>query len=112
MFCKHCGKEINDNAVICPGCGIATDNYYKTSNPVPAQKNTMALLGFILSFFMPLVGLILSIIGYQNAKKPEFLGDGKSMSVAGIIISAIYMGIILIYVFILCMIWFSIIFMW
>lgn len=112
MFCKHCGKEVNENAVICPNCGIATDKYYKTSSYAPAQKNTMALVGFILSFFVPLVGLILSIIGYKNAQKPEYLGDGKSMSVAGIIISAIYLAVCLIYGFIVFMIWFNILFMW
>lgn len=24
MFCSNCGKEIDNNAVICPACGIAT----------------------------------------------------------------------------------------
>lgn len=24
MFCRNCGKEIDDKAVICPGCGVAT----------------------------------------------------------------------------------------
>lgn len=27
MFCQNCGKEINDNAVICVHCGCATNNY-------------------------------------------------------------------------------------
>ena len=22
MFCKNCGKEIADNAVVCPFCGV------------------------------------------------------------------------------------------
>lgn len=26
MFCKNCGKEIDDNAAICVGCGVATKN--------------------------------------------------------------------------------------
>lgn len=24
-FCRHCGKEIMDEAVICPGCGCAVE---------------------------------------------------------------------------------------
>lgn len=24
MFCKNCGKEIDDRAVVCPACGVAT----------------------------------------------------------------------------------------
>ena len=91
MFCKFCGKEVNDNAVICPNCGVATDNYNK-SVAAPEQKNTMALIGFILSFFVAIAGLIISIIAYKNAKKPEYNGDGKSFALAGIIISAVSMG--------------------
>ena len=26
MFCKKCGKELFDEAVICPQCGCATEN--------------------------------------------------------------------------------------
>lgn len=26
MFCAKCGKEIDDKAVVCPYCGVATDN--------------------------------------------------------------------------------------
>ena len=29
MFCSKCGKEIADEAVICPGCGCATANYHQ-----------------------------------------------------------------------------------
>ena len=21
MFCKHCGKQIDDDVIVCPGCG-------------------------------------------------------------------------------------------
>ena len=34
MFCKKCGKEIFDEAVICPQCGCATEN------SAPVQKKT------------------------------------------------------------------------
>ena len=91
MFCKFCGKEINDNAVICPNCGVATDNYNNAAT-APEQKNTMALIGFILSFFVAIAGLIISIIAYKNAKKPEYNGDGKNFALAGIIISAVSLG--------------------
>ena len=80
MFCKNCGKDIDDNAVVCPNCGVATDNMAK-STPAPAQKNSMAI-----------AGLIISIIAYKNAKKPEYNGDGKSFALAGIIISAVSLG--------------------
>ena len=31
MYCVHCGKEINENAVICPNCGVPTDKYYASN---------------------------------------------------------------------------------
>lgn len=33
MFCEKCGKEIHDEAVICPGCGVPTSNYSKHQAP-------------------------------------------------------------------------------
>ena len=95
MFCKYCGHEVNDNALICPNCGVATDNYNKSVAPTE-QKNNMALIGFILSCFGAIAGLIVAIIAYKNSKKPEYNGDGKSFALAGIIISAVEMGMALI----------------
>ncbi len=85
MFCKNCGSQIDDNAAVCPHCGVATDNY-KTA-PTVNETNTIAIVGFILSFFIAIAGLICSIIGYKKAK--EMNGTGKGFALAGIIISAI-----------------------
>lgn len=49
----------------------------------------MAIVGFILAFFMPLIGLILSIIALTQIKKTG--EGGKGLAVAGIIISVIMM---------------------
>lgn len=98
MFCKNCGQEINDNAVVCPHCGVATEKM-ATNNPAPApaQKNTMALVGFILALLgFNLIALILSIVGLTYCKKPEYNGDGKGFAIAGIIISCIYVVIFII----------------
>ena len=32
MFCSKCGKEIDDSAVVCVGCGCPTANYNKSAN--------------------------------------------------------------------------------
>ena len=90
MFCKNCGKDIDESAVVCPHCGVATDNMAKTTAPVPAQKNTIALVGFILAILeFNVIALILSIVGLTNSKKPEYAGDGKGFAIAGIVISCI-----------------------
>ena len=90
MFCVHCGKELSDEAVICPACGIPTGkmNVKATHG---SETNVLAVVGFILSFFISLAGLICSIIGYKKA--PEYGGNGKGLALAGIIISAVEIGI-------------------
>lgn len=57
----------------------------------------MATAGFILSFFVPLLGLIFSILGLKKVKETN---TGKGLSTAGIIISSIALFIILISVII------------
>ena len=32
MYCKHCGKEIDDNSSFCKYCGKAQDNRVSTYN--------------------------------------------------------------------------------
>ena len=92
MFCKNCGQEIDDKASICVHCGVAVEK--KSEN---SETNVLAIVGFILSFFIALAGLICSILGYKRA--PEFGGKGKSLALAGIIISIVEMVLaVLIYI--------------
>ena len=97
MFCPKCGKEIMDEAVICPHCGCATNS--KADSVKEQETNVLAIVGFILSFFVPLVGLILSIIGYKKA--PEYNNSGKGLALAGIIISSIVIVATIIYIIVL-----------
>lgn len=54
-----------------------------------AKWNGLAVAGFILSFLVSLVGLILSIIGFNQTKRSGEKGHG--LALAGIIISVINM---------------------
>lgn len=38
MFCSKCGKEIDNQAIVCPSCGVATSNYSAPQSP-QAQPN-------------------------------------------------------------------------
>ncbi len=61
-FCQKCGKEIMDEAVVCPNCGCK--DY---------SSDTGSIGWAILGFLIPLVGLILYLIWTDtkpnNAKK-------------------------------------------
>ena len=113
-YCIHCGKQVLDDAIICPGCGCSVqygnngnngntnsgsaqnNNNAQQQQYVPPYADTysgLSIGGLILAFFQPLIGLILSIIAHNEAKR---IGSQKSMSMskAGIIISAVILGII------------------
>ena len=62
MFCKNCGEQIDDNAVICPKCGCATDNYRANGKAQPAADDAPSAGFSVLCFFFPLIGLILYLI--------------------------------------------------
>ena len=62
-YCSHCGKEIVDEAVVCPGCGCGVAGGVK-ANPATDVPN-MGLN--IISFLIPIVGLILYILYHENA---------------------------------------------
>ena len=84
MFCPKCGKDIRDDSVVCPYCGT------QVGMPVqqqPTRSNTVAIVGFVFAFLIPLVGLICSIIG--KSKVDECGGNGKELATAGIVISII-----------------------
>lgn len=77
MFCSKCGNQIDDNAVICPNCGVPTENYQQnnqaqqqpTINIVNTNTNTNTNVGTgkaknkWVAFFLCL------FIGYFGAHK-------------------------------------------
>ena len=66
MFCKNCGKEIDDKAVVCPNCGVATSEKKK--------KKKHPILGAIILIF----GILL-IVGAVSGggDKPGKVGEAS-----------------------------------
>lgn len=97
MFCKSCGKEINDQAVVCPYCGVQTGTFQNIPQQ-PAQpyaqndadETNVGLI--ILSVLIPLVGIILGAVNMSNGKKKS----GKAYLLAGIITVAVELVIAII----------------
>lgn len=57
-YCVHCGKELLDDAVVCPNCGC----------PVPSQpKDEPDKVLNIIAFLLPIVGLILYLVYHDKA---------------------------------------------
>lgn len=58
-----------------------------TGSSVKDESNGMAIAGFVCSFFIPLLGVIFSIIGLN--KSESLNGKGHGLAVSGIVISII-----------------------
>jgi hypothetical protein len=105
MNCPTCGAQNLPNAAFCsqcstnlmappgmppggppPGMMPGAPMMYGAP-PVVPRTSGMAIAGFILSFFCGLLGLIFSIIGYNECKKSNGAVTGEGLAIAGIIIS-------------------------
>ncbi len=96
MYCRACGSELHNDAVVCMKCGVATSNM-NLSNTRP--EGDFAFAWGILGFFIPIVGLILYLI-WKNEKPISSKAAG-----IGALIRVILIGIIiLIYFFIFVLI--------
>lgn len=63
-YCQHCGAQVDEKAVVCVKCGCALSSYNIPNTPdVPSTGLN------VLSFFFPIVGLILFAV--YNDKAPR-----------------------------------------
>lgn len=120
MFCSKCGAEIPEGAQWCPKCGAQQGAPVQTpteSGNVLPQTAPGSIPGFILSLagllvdWVPIAGLVLSIIGTvicgkgrrQVASNPSaytntgLLSAGHVIGIIGIVCGAVYLVIWLIY---------------
>ncbi|MDY6367458.1 MAG: zinc ribbon domain-containing protein [Clostridia bacterium] len=81
MYCKRCGKEIDDKAAVCPHCGVSTGRYLSYEGDAPSA-------GFgVLGFFFPLIGLILYLVWKdQYPMRAKSVGKG---ALIGVIVSVV-----------------------
>lgn len=85
MFCKKCGQEILDDAVVCVHCGCSTQD----SNAIVATTNDAPSAGLaVLGFFIPLVGLIVWLINKDD--KPLKAKSAGKGALIGFIVSMVF----------------------
>ena len=66
MYCKHCGKEVSDNAVICIHCGCSIS---KTSTDVSLSGESKSGLGALLGILLGLIGLIIGLLMFPSGSE-------------------------------------------
>lgn len=99
MYCKNCGKEIDDKAEVCVYCGVSTQKKEVQEKKV----NGFGIAGFVVSLLSlwlgmyfciaSVVGLALSVVGMIMAKKCKVNGLAIAGLVLGII-SLVIWGIV------------------
>jgi type II secretory pathway pseudopilin PulG len=88
MNCPRCGAQNPADAVFCSSCATNLRAMGGIPMAVATRTSGMAIAGFVLSFFCSLLGLIFSILGYNECKKSLGAVKGQGLALAGIIISS------------------------
>ena len=104
-YCTHCGKELFDEAVLCPGCGCAVDrqNKHIFNNPsgdgtallntLSQRLNTNGIIwlvigilqilgGIFINWFLLIVGVLNVISSVQDMKYSKTLLENSTGIVA------------------------------
>lgn len=89
MYCKNCGRTVDDTSSYCNNCGARIDNKPNAD----ASEDSLSLGFAILGFFIPIVGLILFLI-YEE-KKPKRAKSAVKGALIGFI-TEIVLAIILV----------------
>lgn len=91
MFCKNCGKEVSDQAYVCPYCGVRLHSENGDAKKSGEEWSVITIVGFVLAFLFSIAGLVCSIIGYKECVNEN--KKGKGLATAGIAISAVFLAI-------------------
>ena len=104
-FCQACGAEVLDTAVVCIKCGspLKKDSNICESAAEAWPKNKMWMYG-ILSFIIPIVGIIIVVVFAYSSSTGELLNmpgytgpdNVKSTlkwSETGLLVTYVFMGL-------------------
>lgn len=81
MYCKNCGKQIDDNADVCIHCGVATNKNIQTT------KDNGGFGWGLLGCCIPIVGLVLFLVWKDSKPKTaKSAGIGALVSVGSLVI--------------------------
>ena len=96
MYCKYCGKEINDDAEICVHCGRSTGRQNAQKSYEVDEPKTA--IGILLWLFLGLIGLVIGLLLYPSntIRRSTFIkgwvGAFIVEIIAGIILYVVVIG--------------------
>lgn len=115
LYCPNCGNKMNTNEINCSACGqnnplygkkIETDHINNNNyDDIDEQKilqsaTALGIISILLSFSMPIIGIILASIGLKKANKiPSEKRSHSTVKVVnniGLILSIVFFSIVVI----------------
>lgn len=76
-FCRNCGAEIDDKAVICPKCGVSISKFSQVQEIRKEVLPDSGGFGWgLLGFIFPLIGFILYLV-WKDTKPKTGSACGK-----------------------------------
>lgn len=106
-FCQKCGKELLEEAVICPSCGCAAGNGEQSVNAmsgnqnqpvIPKSAKTARVFGILAVLLLYPLGIPAIICANKSKKETngEFCGPAKAGFICGIIALCLWgLGVLL-----------------
>lgn len=88
-YCYNCGNKLEDNAYVCPKCGVLVKKDTTNNTNVDTGSFGWGILGF----FVPLVGLVLYLSWRDDRPK-----DAKKAGLGALISTIIYAVFIVLFV--------------
>ena len=93
MYCKNCGRTVDDTSSYCNNCGARIDNKFDAN----VSEDSSSIWFAILGFFIPIVGLILFLI-YEGKKPKRAKSVGKGALIG--FLTKIVLSIILVILYV------------
>lgn len=93
MFCKKCGKEVNDDAVVCIHCGCSL----KEDENKKEMNESKTGIGVLMGLFLGIIGLVIGICMYPAgtlARKTFLKAWGTTFGVCVAILVVCYIIIL------------------
>lgn len=93
-YCSKYGKEIMDEALICPECGCAQESIAQGKNVLQTKESSNNIGWSILGFLVPIAGLILYLVWKETSPaKAKAAGVGALIGFVVTIFLTLIVGI-------------------